>query len=166
MVSAGEMFGNEELAMQIWDLLGKFSDAGGAITGIIMIWVFVRRSSVWALGFTRRRRIANRIKSIQLLDELHGDSTRLLSYIAARVFDILAILGAALMLMLLTASGAQGVTVAAVFISTVGMVIYSMGLAQSTLMSRLRTYEKSRAELCKQIEQLGGQAPAIPDSRK
>jgi hypothetical protein len=141
--------------------IGKFADVAGAIGGAMVIWTFLRRSSVWALGLTKRKKIANRMKTIQLLDELHSDASKLQSYVAARVFDILAILGAALMLMLLTASGSSGVTVAAVFIGSVGAVIYSMGLAQSMLMNRLRTYERSRAELCEQIERLGGEAPCL-----
>jgi hypothetical protein len=152
--------------LDYWDVIGKFTNATGALVGFMMIWTFIRRSSVWVLGVTRRKRISNRIRTIELLDELHEDSTKLLSYIAARVFDILAILGAALMLVLLSASGSHGMTVGAVFIAAVGAVIYGMGLAHSTMMTRLRAYETSRATLCRQIERLGGMPPALPKLNK
>ncbi len=96
---------------------------------------------------------------IALLDELHGDAVARQSHIAARLFDILATVGGALMLLLVAATGSDGAVVAAVFASIAGMVVYAMGLQQSVLMGSLRAYEKTRARLCEQVINLGGQPP-------
>lgn len=142
-----------------WELGGRVVTFVGLLSIVRSAWNYARDGAAWATGWSRRARLNRRTKMIALLDELHGDAVARQSHIAARVFDILATVGGALMLLLVAATGSDGAVVAAVFASISGMVVYAMGLQQSVLMGSLRAYEKTRARLCEQVVQLGGQPP-------
>lgn len=156
--------GNDEDVMIVidasaWEWGSRVMTLVGLLTVLRSAWSYARNGVAWATGWSRRARLARRSKMISLLDELRGDAVARQSYIAGRLFDILATLGGALMLLLVAATGSDGAVVAAVFASIAGMVAYAMGLQQSVLMGSLRAYEKTRARLCDQVIRLGGQPP-------
>jgi hypothetical protein len=142
-----------------WELIGNVGVVVGLVTGAVPTWNYLRSGATWALSLSRKNKIAKLYKSIKLLDQLYADAVLRQCYIAGRTFDLLTMLGASLMLLLLTAAGSAGVTASAIVASVVGLIAYLMGLDQSLLMRRLRAYDQTRESLCGQIIKLGGVPP-------